>query len=571
MTKKNGDPHPAGGLSKNKYDAKGKLRPARKTRSRLDPANKGETIKGTERKRALRIDTGIGSLGGRYEGQSGEGIEGQDHKRGDRAFLAKAIARREVEENFLKGKESITMGGVKVIGDGPIHLAGSRTDNFEAENIGFGLQSYRRHGHRETGVVPKMADFFSFIGGSNIADKVRETEHLTLDISDVLPQQGDDDEHERNEILHNFSTKASGATGKRIAEGQEPTQSAYGKARDEYNMKYQEWIETKPIERTQINTWNLDYAGEGTHDRVMEELYGEGTPEHFSGRMGRHALVVYRDEHTGKYHRHQIEGIREHDRAEPERPNYRDYRSPTPPTPEPTEAEILTKSYTDSGKSAIAEKVAEIHPDLDDRDLYPQLPYEQYKTGPKRKPSNYYRAYGYDSDEDRDINYSEFVPKGLYNFRPMRTQGGYEQPDIDQTLPANHLENKETQDLRHKQEALEEEAFQRKYYPEKFANEGGGGPAEEEGEAEEAPKKKEPKKVIYRMGYLKGYALKGGAKANRFSSHKEAKTKYLSLPASRQKDVGGITKTKLGYELRKGRSLIQAQDPKSTEKSFVLD
>ena len=196
----------------------------------------------------------------------------------------------------------------------------------------------------------------------------------------------------------------------------------------------------------------------------MEELYGEGTPEHFSGRMGRHALVVYRDEHTGKYHRHQIEGIREHDRAEPERPNYRDYRSPTPPTPEPTEAEILTKSYTDSGKSAIAEKVAEIHPDLDDRDLYPQLPYEQYKTGPKRKPSNYYRAYGYDSD-----------------------------------------------------------------------------------------------------------AGKGGAKAKRFSSHKEAKTKYLSLPASRQKDVGGITKTKLGYELRKGRSLIQAQDPKSTEKSFVLD
>ncbi len=195
MTKKNGDPHPSAGLSKNKYDAKGKLRPARKTRSRLDPENKGETIKGTQRKRALRIDTGIGSFGGLYKGQRDEGISGQDHKRGDRAFLAEAIARREVEEKFLKGKESITMGGVKVIGDGPIHLAGSRTDNFEAENIGFGLQSYRRQHEKETGVVPKMADFFSFIGGSGIADKVRETEHLTLDISDVLPQQGDDDEH----------------------------------------------------------------------------------------------------------------------------------------------------------------------------------------------------------------------------------------------------------------------------------------------------------------------------------------------------------------------------------------
>lgn len=571
MTKKNGDPHPAGGLSKNKYDAKGKLRPARKTRSRLDPENKGETIKGTQRKRALRIDTGIGSLSKSWRPFGGRNDEedAQDDKRGDRAFLAEAIARREVEENFLKGKESITMGGVKVIGDGPIHLAGSRTDDFAIEDIGFGLQSYRRDGRRETGVVPKMADFFSFIGGSGIADKVRETEHLTLDISDVLPQQGDDDEHERNEMLHNFSTKASGATGKRIAEAQEPTQSAFDIARDEYNMKYQKWIESKPIERTEIYTGHLDYEGEGTKDRVMEELYGEGTPEHYSGRGGRYAYHVYRDEDTGKYHRRQIEGIREHERAEPERPNYRDYRSPTPPTPEPTEAEILTKSYADSGKSAIAEKVAEIHPDLGNRDLYPQLPYEQYDTGPKRRDT--YRSY---NDKNPDIDYSKFVPKGLYNFKPIRTQGGYEQPDIDQTLPANHLVFKEKQDLKHRYEALQEEAFQRQYYPEKFANEGGSvseATAEEEGEVEEAPKPKEPKKVIYRMGYLKGYALKGGAKANRFSSHKEAKAKYLSLPASRQKDVGGITKTKLGYELRRGSSITQAQDPKNTEKSFVLD
>lgn len=102
MTKKNGDPHPAGGLSKNKYDAKGKLRPARKTRSRLDPENKGETIKGTERKRALRIDTGIGSLSKSWRpfGGRNEEEDEQDDKRGDRAFLAEAIARREVEEIF---------------------------------------------------------------------------------------------------------------------------------------------------------------------------------------------------------------------------------------------------------------------------------------------------------------------------------------------------------------------------------------------------------------------------------------------------------------------------------------
>ena len=37
MTKKNGDPHPSAGLSKNKYDAKGKLRPARKSRSKIAP------------------------------------------------------------------------------------------------------------------------------------------------------------------------------------------------------------------------------------------------------------------------------------------------------------------------------------------------------------------------------------------------------------------------------------------------------------------------------------------------------------------------------------------------------
>ena len=37
MLKKNGDPHPSAGLSKNKYDAKGKLRPARKSRSKIAP------------------------------------------------------------------------------------------------------------------------------------------------------------------------------------------------------------------------------------------------------------------------------------------------------------------------------------------------------------------------------------------------------------------------------------------------------------------------------------------------------------------------------------------------------
>lgn len=529
MTKKNGDPHPSAGLSKNKYDAKGKERPQRKTRSRLDPTDKGETIKGTERKRALRIDTGIGSMS----------ANSQDDKRGDRAFLAEAKAHREVEENFLKGKESITMGGVKVIGDGPLHLAGSRTDNFEIDNVGFGLQSYRRKGHADSGVVPKMADFFSFIGGSGIADKVRETEHLTLDISDVLPQQGDDDEHERNEVLHNFSTKASGATGKRIAEGQEPTQTPFDKAVDTFNMDYQDWRDNKPNERKEVAVRHLDYEGEGTSGRVLEELYGEGTEPTFMSKSSVHN--VYKDEETGKYHRRQIDKYRD----PPEAPKYRDYRPPTPP---PTEEENLTKSYTDSGKSAIAEKIAKIHPDLGNRDLYPQLPYPQYGTGPKRNFNNHY------DEEERDTDFSEFVPKGLYNYRPR--QGGYEQPDIDQTLPANHLLSKEKQDTRHRYEALQEEAFQRQYYPEEQT------PAEEP---------KEPKKVIYRKGYLKGYALSGGVKSNRFKSHKEATEAYKSLPLSKQSDVGGITKTSKGYELRRGKSIVKAQDPKSTEQSFVLD
>ncbi len=43
--------HPAAGLSKNKYDAKGNLRPPRKSRSKLGD-DKGKTKKGTERKRA---------------------------------------------------------------------------------------------------------------------------------------------------------------------------------------------------------------------------------------------------------------------------------------------------------------------------------------------------------------------------------------------------------------------------------------------------------------------------------------------------------------------------------------
>lgn len=455
------------------------------------------------------------------------------------------------------------MGGVKVIGDGPIHLAGSRTDDFAIEDIGFGLQSYRRGGRRETGVVPKMADFFSFIGGSGIADKVRETEHLTLDISDVLPQQGDDDEHERNEMLHNFSTKASGATGKRIAEAQEPTQSPWDIARDKFNMEYQDWKQNRPKERTEIAVRHLDYEGKGTEDRVMEELYGEGTEVSF---LGKHHTYVYRDEETGKYHRKQIDKYRD----PPEAPNYRDYRPPTPPTPPPTEEDILKESYIDSGKSAIAEKVAEIHPDLDNRDLYPQLPYEQYDTGPKRK--DYYRSY---NDKNPDIDYSKFVPKGLYNYRPTRTAGGYEQPDIDQTLPANHIVSKEKQEAKHRYEELSHIAYMKMLGVVADGGAEGGSVSEataEEPTPEEAPAPK-PKKthIIYRMGYLKGYALKGGAKANRFSSHKEAKAKYLSLPASLRESVGGITKTKLGYELRRGSSITQAQDPKNTEKSFVLD